>query len=362
MADTDRGAKPHDVRTDIPPLGHEYITILALDGGGMRGLLAARVVQSLEMRTRMPACRMFDLIAGTSTGGILALGLAKPGVGPRPEYSATDLVDLYRTHGPAIFRRSLWHALITLGGLAGPKYPAGNVEAVLRRYFGEARVTEALTSVLVTSYDTAAARPYFFKSYRPASAWAFEGAQNFHDYLMWQAARATAAAPTYFPPFRLAPIEQGAADKSLLDGGVFANSPTLCALADAFRMFRAVERPFLVVSVGTGNDQLRLTYDRVKGRGLLRWAVPILNIVFDGVSDAVDYQAAEMADRYYRFQEEAVAEELDDASPDTIQRLLAAADDLIARNDSVLGRLANELRRNVAGATPVFPTRASARP
>lgn len=105
---------------------------------------------------------------------------------------------------------------------------------------------------------------------------------------------------------------------------------------------------YLVVSIGTGNDDLRLVYHDVRWRGLLLWAIPILEIVFDGVSDTVDYQAAEMADEYYRFQEEAVAAELDDASPDTIQRLLAAAEDLISRNDSRLGALAKALKENVS--------------
>ena len=341
----------HHIRTDIKPRGREFITVLALDGGGIRGIIPARVVEALERRTGMPASRLFDIIAGTSTGGIIALALTKPGPGGKPRYSGTDLVELYRTQGPRIFQRTLYHALLTLGGLAGPKYPAGAIETVLKGYFGETRITEALTSVLVTSYDTAAANPYFFKSYRQASSSTIEGAQSPDDYFMWQAARSTSAAPTYFPPFPLKPIDPSSADKSLLDGGVFANSPAMCALADAYKMFRDSELPYLVVSIGTGDDELRFVYRDVKWRGLLRWAVPILKIVFDGVSDTVDYQAAEMADQYYRFQEEAIAEELDDASPDTIQRLLTAADDLISRNDATLTALAQVLKKNVSPVT-----------
>ena len=161
----------------------------------------------------------------------------------------------------------------------------------------------------------------------------------------------TSAAPTYFPSF-----------DGYVDGGVFANSPAMCALADAYKMFRGSELPFLVVSIGTGDDVLRYVYRDVKWRGILRWAIPILKIVFDGVSDTVDYQAAEMADQYYRFQEEGVAAELDDASPDTIQRLLAAADELISRNDETLTALATLLKENVSHIPPTAARERPGRP
>jgi predicted acylesterase/phospholipase RssA len=353
MASAENAGSTHGIRTDLEPRGREYVTVLALDGGGMRGLIPARVVEALEKRTGMPACRLFDLIAGTSTGGIVALGLVKPGVDSKPQYSATDLVDLYRTQGPKIFQWSLGQAVRTLGGLAGPKYPAHNIDGILKGYFGETRVTEALSALLVTSYDTAAARPYFFKSYRQASSWAFEDVQNPDDYLMWQAARATSAAPTYFPPFLLKPIDPRAEDKSLLDGGVFAHNPAMCALADATKLLQRFELPCLLVSIGTGHEELRLAHRAVRWRGILRWATPILKIVFDGVSDTVDYQAAEMADQYHRFQVETVAAELDDASPDTIQRLLAAADELISRHDDALTALAKILKENVSAGASV---------
>ncbi len=335
---------------------HEYVTILAIDGGGIRGLIPARIVESLERRTGMPACRLFDLVAGTSTGGIIALALTVPGQDrSRPEYSASDLVDLYRTRGPEIFRRSIEHLVVSLGGLAGPKYSAGALERVLRAYFGSARLSDALTPVLVTSYDTAAPAPYLFKSYRRATAEdpATPGSRLPDDHLMWQAARATSAAPTYFPPFLLRPADPGAADRSLLDGGVFANNPAMCALADAYKMFGGPRSRYLVVSIGTGNDEVKFTHGEVKGRGILRWAIPVLEVVFDGVSDAVDYQTEEMADRYWRFQEDAVVEQMDDASPGAIRRLLCAADELIARRDSDLEEVAALLKANAAPSAPL---------
>ncbi|HEY6005659.1 MAG TPA: CBASS cGAMP-activated phospholipase [Anaeromyxobacter sp.] len=342
---------PRPVRSDLSPHGRD-VTILALDGGGIRGLIPARVLEAIEDRTGMPACRLFDLVAGTSTGGILALALTAPKAdrsGPR--YSASDLVTLYRTRGPEIFRRSLWHSLASLRGFAGPKYSARPIETVLREYFGSARLGDALTPVLVTSYDTAAAKPYLFKSYREQSA---EGSGSGlpDDHLLWRAARATSAAPTFFPPFAL----EG---RSLVDGGLFANDPAMCALADAYKMFGGSRSRYLLVSIGTGNDEIRLGYGQVRGRGLLRWAIPILKMVFDGVSDAVDYQAREMADRYWRFQADGVRQELDDASPDAVRQLLAAADGLVAARRADLDELARVLRSNLAPTGPVAERRPS---
>jgi patatin-like phospholipase/acyl hydrolase len=343
--------KARAVRTDLKRRGRDYVTILALDGGGIRGVIPARVVQSLEERTGMRAHQLFDIIAGTSTGGIIALALTTPAddkVSAR--YSAADLVKLYQAQGPQIFSRTLAHKVFSGWGVLGPKYSADAIERILREYFRASRLSEALTPVLVTSYDTAKASPYFFKSYRSPDDGS-SSASIPDDFFMWQAARATSAAPTYFPPFRL--VHPDGSEKSLLDGGVFANNPGMCALADAYKMHAGTESPFLVVSVGTGNEDLRLRYADAAGRGLLGWAVPILKIVFDGVSDTVDYETKEMADRYWRFQKERVGAELDDASPGAIQRLLDAANQLIAEREADLAEVARRLKENARGSARV---------
>jgi hypothetical protein len=347
-----------DIRTDLRPRGRELIAILSVDGGGIRGLIPGRVLAALERRAGMPVCRLFDVVAGTSTGGIIALALTKPAPGTStPQYAASDLVELYRDRGAEIFHRSFAQRVMSANGLAGPKFSADAIEEIVRNAFGEARLHDALTPVVVTSYDTAAARPYFFKSYRPVTAPDDAGARFEDDHLMWQAARATSAAPTFFPPYLLAPTDPkrpGAVERPLVDGGVYANNPAMCALADAYRMFgqRESATQFLVMSVGTGSDDLKLSYGEICRRGLLRWAIPVLQIVFDGVSDTVDYQVREMADVYYRFQREDVREGIDDVSPETIQRLLDAADALVASRAADLDQLAQLLLGNVASARP----------
>src|SRR5688572_6661205 len=112
--------------------------ILALDGGGIRGIIPAMVLAELERRTRRPIADLFDLIAGTSTGGILALGLVRPGPGGKPYHTARALVELYERDGPKIFARSPWHRVAALGSLLEEKYASQGVDTVLESHFEQA--------------------------------------------------------------------------------------------------------------------------------------------------------------------------------------------------------------------------------
>src|SRR5512133_3070020 len=137
--------------------GDRVFRVLALDGGGMRGLISAQVLAYLEARARRPVHEPFDLVAGTSTGGLLSLALTIPRPDATEPYMAEGAIELYREERRKIFARGPWHALFRSGdGWWGPKYPAEGVEEVLRRRFSERTIGEALTNVLVTSYDTEA--------------------------------------------------------------------------------------------------------------------------------------------------------------------------------------------------------------
>lgn len=325
----------------------EYVRILSIDGGGMRGIVPAVLLEALEARVKKPLSEVFDLIAGTSTGGIIALALSKPDQSGRPQYSPAAICNLYRQEGKRIFNRPVAHIVATLGGLTGPKYPADGIDQVLREYLGEVRLSKALTRVMVTSYDTAASTPYFFKSFRPK----LEGYESSHgdatspdDHLMRLAARATSAAPTFFPPLALANIDRTEPERALIDGGVFADNPSMCALAEAVRRFP--DRKYLLVSLGTGSDQEQLLYGEVRRFGLACWAVPILKVVFDGVSDATDYELSQILgpSNYFRFQCDSHDLQMDDASDEAIKRLLQYANDLVKESVADLDRLANLLR------------------
>jgi patatin-like phospholipase/acyl hydrolase len=123
--------------------------VLSIDGGGIRGIIPAMVLAEIEERTGKPIYETFDLIAGTSTGGILALGLAVPGDGGKPRYTARELIELYEEEGSSIFSGRAG----TIRNLFEERYPSASVEEVLERYFGEARLKDALTTVFVTGYE-----------------------------------------------------------------------------------------------------------------------------------------------------------------------------------------------------------------
>jgi patatin-like phospholipase/acyl hydrolase len=256
--------------------------ILTIDGGGIRGLVPAVVLAELERRAGVPTAQMFDLVVGSSTGGLLALGLTAPD-GASPRYAAAELAELYEREGPTIFSRPLTHRIRSVGNLLGPKYPDGPIEEVLGRYLGDARLRDAATSVVVTAYALELRRPFFFRSARAV-------ADPAYDWAMGEAARATTAAPTYFPPVQLAAAASDPHDAyALVDGGVFANNPAMVAYAEA-RTVAPHEQDLVIVSLGTGELTDPIRYEDARGWGLARWARPILEVVFDGVSDTVDYE------------------------------------------------------------------------
>jgi uncharacterized protein len=319
------------------------VKILSIDGGGIRGIIPAVVLAEIEKRTARPTADMFNLIAGTSTGGILAIGLAIPKSPAASLYTAAQLIDMYEHQGSRIFSRSLAHRLAACGNLRREKYTSAGIEQVLFDYFAESRLRDAATDLLITSYEIEQSFPFFFRS-------AIARDRMDYDFPAREVARATSAAPTYFPPMKL-PSGTFAGHYTLIDGGVFANNPAACALVEA-RTTHPKANDFLVVSLGTGELNKSLPYEQTKDWGVVRWAIPALDVVFDGVSRTVDYQLRQLlpdaegrSKRYYRFQTtlDGYDHRMDNASPDNITALKTAAYDLIERQSERLEKLCDQL-------------------
>src|SRR3954453_13558351 len=117
------------------------MNVLAVDGGGIRGVIPAMVLSSLEERTGRHTSELFDLIAGTSAGGIIALALTAPGADGRPPWTANDLVDLYLSDGPGLFPPSIGRTLESGLGLLDEKYDAKPLDEALAQYLGDARLS-----------------------------------------------------------------------------------------------------------------------------------------------------------------------------------------------------------------------------
>jgi patatin-like phospholipase/acyl hydrolase len=331
--------------------------ILSLDGGGIRGVIPALILAELERRTKQPVAELFDLVAGTSTGGILALGLVRPDAKGKPRFRAEDLVQLYEDDGPTIFSRQVWHRIKAIGNLADEKYPNDGIDKVLEARYGDSRLSDALRPVLVTAYDIENREPHFFKSHRAVK----DAKRNF---LMRDAARATSAAPTYFEPARVR-AQKGTPHVALVDGGVYANNPSACALVEAICDFGQHPDDIVLLSLGTGQLTRPIAYDDAKGWGLAKWAQPILSVVFDGVSDTVDYQLKSILapkdgrERYLRIQT-ALHEgndDIDDASRTNLRVLKLVAGELIRAHDRRLDQWADTLTggpRPVVAPAPVL--------
>ena len=303
--------------------------ILSIDGGGIRGVIPALVLAEIEQRTGKPIARLFDFIAGTSTGGLISLALTKNNGQGAPRYTALELVQLYMERGREIFARSFWRGVSSIAGLADERYSHDALVRILQEYLDDDPLSAALTPVLISSYDLEHRQPFFFKSWRPDTG----------TVLMRHAAHATSAAPTYFEP---AYIPVGEQHLALVDGGVFVQNPAVSAYAEARRLFPN-EADFLVLSLGTGELTRPITYAEAKDWGLVEWALPILSVVFDGVSDAVDYQLRQILgdNSFFRFQTrlDIASDDMDDASRRNLEALKREAALLIQTRRTDLDRV-----------------------
>lgn len=311
------------------------IRILSIDGGGVRGLIPALVLSKLEKLTGLPTCKLFDLIAGTSTGGMLALGLTMPDPHGRPAHSAGQMAALYERESAKIFSPSFFHRLRLL---TEHKYASKGIEGVLDQYFGAARLKDSLTSVLVPSFEIERYFPFFFKS---DNARVNPG----YDFAIKDVALATSAAPTYFEPHRISASTPGDY-YALIDGGVFANNPAACALVEAMKRYPN-SGEFLVISLGTGGRLSSLPLSKAKSWGLAGWAKPVFDLVLDGGSATVDYQLQQISKsgQYFRFQPVLHPGSLamDNTAPGNLRRLRLTAETMIRQRRSELDRIAQML-------------------
>ncbi len=276
--------------------------ILSIDGGGIRGIIPGQILVSLEEKLKKldnnPNGRIadyFDLIAGTSTGGILTcIYLCPDKKDPkRPRFSAAEAVDLYLERGDEIFDVTFWQKLKSAGGVLDEKYSADELEEALMDYMQDLKLSELLKPCLVTSYDIKRRKGHFFTQHTAAK----KDAENFY---VRDVARATSAAPTYFEVSRIKSF--GNEYYPLIDGGVFVNNPTLCAYAEARKLKfdakrnKPTAKEMAILSIGTGKIDKPYYYKKAKDWGMVEWLKPLIDIMMSGVAETVDYQLRQIYD------------------------------------------------------------------
>lgn len=255
--------------------------ILSFDGGGVRGALAAAIAHRIEQAADMELGQAADLFAGTSTGGILALGLASG-------YRSDELVELYRRNAASIFRcrgpldrvvpDEVWRANYDNAGLAG----------VMKRYFEDRRLGELRKRVLVPAFNLAGfdahlgvrrCKPKFFHNFADSEDW--------YEHVADVAVR-TASAPTYFPSYQ-----------GHVDGGLAANDPAMCAVAQAISSGTPLEQ-IRVLSIGAGVSPQPIEGDR-HDWGIVHWARPLLESMLGAHPQITGYLCRQLlGDRYRR--------------------------------------------------------------
>ncbi len=334
--------------------------VLSIDGGGIRGIIPATLLAALEDVTQQPIAGLFDLIVGTSTGGILALGLTAPGPdGRSPKNEAASLLGLYGKRAEDVFpgggapgwnqrvfgtrdpvewlrrpwtlmKRSAQRAGAGFGGnqyyAGGARYFPSGLETLLDEYLGDGQMSNALVDVIVTSYDMAYDEPVLFSS-RPR-------ANCLTDASMKLCARATSAGPTYFEPQSL---RVGDRELALVDGGVYVNNPSLLAYVEALHVADRTGRPLVFVSLGTGtrNPAAPRSINEVKGGNWLLVARRVMEAAMTGGGELADGVLARLfagheAARYWRIQTPVAACDfaMDNSHPDNLACLQRLANEV----------------------------------
>jgi hypothetical protein len=266
------------------------VKILAIDGGGVRGLIPALILAEVEKRCGRPLSRIFDVVSGTSNGAVLACLFTKPD--PIP---GTGLVEIYAHHCKAFFERSALRRVLSLDGWLRPKYAASGVDGSLKRHIGEtAELKDAVTELVIPTYDLRGRAPRAMLFSRRAAR-----ASPDENFRMWEVARASCAAPGYFP----GPVITSLSGRRVIhavDGGVYVNDPALQALCHAISLEEDKDSladgrvSHLLLSLGTGFHDEPILPRRARNWGMLGWAPRISGVMFEGQTDLVSRQVAEL--------------------------------------------------------------------
>lgn len=247
----------------------EPYRILALDGGGLRGIFTTAVLVEAEDAYGPAFLNSFDLLVGTSTGGIIALGLASG-------HSCREMLEFYRQAGPTIFSKPR-----QLRRLIRPKYDRAPLDLLLRKQFGETtRMNDLTKPVCITAHELVSGTTRVWKDdHSPELRWGGEQ-------LVWKVAASTSAAPTYFAPVQLGDVD------SHVDGSVWGSNPAMVGITEAVRYAGQELRNIRLLSIGTTSQPLRIgSHAQVARMGISHWMLKALHLLQGSSSMAADNQA-----------------------------------------------------------------------
>jgi patatin-like phospholipase/acyl hydrolase len=333
--------------------------ILEISGGGTKGLIPSYIISEIEENlktlTGNPNARIsdyFDMICGTSAGGILACMYLMPAdnavpkesehplMGPHTKFSAKEVFDMYRTMVSSVFVKT-WSSVF---GFAGPMYDSTYIERILYNYAKDTKISQLRKSCLITAYDLSHDKPHFFTN-TPKNG------KPILDFYVRDVARATMAAPTYFSPCEakcLDPSTNITNTYCFADGGLFANNAALCAYAEARNIgSKPKAKDMFILSIECGKKSHPYQYSEVKNQGTLSWIRPLIGIMLNGSSQLVPYQlksifeAAGVPDQFVHLNPDLVraSDALDDYSPTNLNNLIQDSFEMTMREAPRIAQL-----------------------
>ncbi|XP_064971430.1 patatin-like protein 2 [Musa acuminata AAA Group] len=356
----------------------KLITILSIDGGGIRGVIPATILSFLESELQkldgddVRIADYFDVIAGTSTGGLVTAMLAAPDENNRPLFAAKDIKSFYLEHSPKIFPqiggflapvrrmfRSLW----------GPKYSGTYLHSLIREKLGGVRLHETLTNVIIPTFDIKQLHPTIFSSYEVKR-------KSSLDACLSDICIGTTAAPTYFPAHYFETKDsEGSSSREfhLIDGGIAANNPALVAVGevtkevhkknpDHFPREAMDYRKFLLISLGTGSAKVEGKY---RAKSASRWGVfgwllgggstPLVDVLMQSCADIVDihlsvvFKALRSESNYLRIEDDTLTGAVSSADISTKENL----DDLVTVGERLLKKPVSRVNLETGVFEPV---------
>jgi patatin-like phospholipase/acyl hydrolase len=337
--------------------------ILSIDGGGLRGIVPLSILKEIEKRTGKRVHELFDMMVGTSTGGLIAscLTLRKEGTS-QPLYTLEELSKMYTEYGSTIFpvQGTMGKIFRKANNLVNPKYDDKGIDKVLKKFISEQRIKDAIRPIIISTYDLNQNETVFFKSSEANE-------YNLANPRIYDICRATSAAPTYLPAYSF--TYKG---KMLtgIDGGVYINNPTMAAIAEISKYgqtgfykksdgSKVAFEDISILSLGTGSYTGSISREQAVSWGQLQWITCITDIMMRGVNQTTDYEAKEMieANQYLRLSISIGDEKFSDmcdARPETQKYLMEEVDKQIFSNQEKNESLNDFIKSQLIGTRTVI--------
>ncbi|BAT96834.1 hypothetical protein VIGAN_09014100 [Vigna angularis var. angularis] len=315
-----------------PPSYGDHVSILSIDGGGIRGIIPATVLTYLDkaLKAKDPTTSLahyFDVISGTSTGGLMTAMLAAPNSSNsnHPLFTPSEVVQFYKKYGPDIFRARNWWDLEKC-----PKYDGEFLRDITRKILKDTRLNQTLTNVVIPSFDERKIYPVIFSNFKLKT-------ETYLNAKLSDICLSTSAAPTYLPPHQ---FENAGVQFDMVDGAMAANNPALVAVSEVIQ--HTGNKEIMLLSLGTGITATNKLGGIFDGVCQLGWLVNSFDVFSEALysTDMTHYYLATLfsglvpQDNYLRIEEynlDPSMEEMDDASPKNMDKLEKVGKNLLSQ-------------------------------